>query len=77
MFPKIKIDPKIKILSIKLSNRKSVDSEIKGNVVFDFDEKGEITKIEIMNFSLEDFGKKAEIFETLPNLTLVRKKVRA
>ncbi len=27
--------------------------------------------------SLEDFGKKAEIFETLPNLTLVRKKVRA
>lgn len=57
MKPKIKYDKKSNILSIKLSNKKSVDSEIKDNIVIDYDEKGEIVNIEIMKISLGEFAK--------------------
>jgi uncharacterized protein YuzE len=56
MKPKIKYDPKSNILSIRLSKKKSVDSDIKGNIVIDYDEKGEIVNIEIMKINLEEFG---------------------
>jgi uncharacterized protein YuzE len=56
MKPKIKYDPKSNILSIRLSKKKSVDSEIKGNIVIDYDENGEIVNIEIMKINLEEFG---------------------
>lgn len=55
MKPKIKYDKKSNILSIKLSNKKSIDSEVRGNVVIDYDKKGEIVNIEIMKISLEEF----------------------
>jgi uncharacterized protein YuzE len=56
MKPKIKYDPKSNILSIRLSKKKSVDSDIKGNIVIDYDENGEIVNIEIMKINLEEFG---------------------
>jgi uncharacterized protein YuzE len=56
MKPKIKYDPKSNILSIRLSKKKSVDSDIKGNIVIDYDEKGEIVNIEIMKINLEEFS---------------------
>jgi uncharacterized protein YuzE len=56
MKPKIKYDPKSNILSIRLSKKKSVDSDIKGNIVIDYDEDGEIVNIEIMKINLEEFG---------------------
>lgn len=63
MKPKIKYDPKSNILSIRLSGKRSVDSEIKGNIVIDYDENGEIVNIEIMRVNLEEF---AEAKRTLP-----------
>jgi len=57
MRPKIKYDKNSNILSIRLSRKKSVDSEIKGNIVIDYDENGEIVNIEIMKISLEEFVK--------------------
>jgi len=57
MKPKIKYDKKSNILSITLSRKKSVDSEIKGNIVIDYDERGEIVNIEIMKINLEEFKK--------------------
>jgi uncharacterized protein YuzE len=56
MKPKIKYDPKSNILSIRLSKKKSFDSDIKGNIVIDYDENGEIVNIEIMKINLEEFG---------------------
>ena len=60
MRPKIKYDKKLNILSIRLSKKKSVDSEIKDNIIIDYDENGEIVNIEIMKISLGEFmrGKK-------------------
>jgi uncharacterized protein YuzE len=57
MKPKIKYDPKSNILSISLSKKRSVDSDVKGNIVIDYDENGEIVNIEIMKINLEEFGR--------------------
>lgn len=56
--PQIKYDPKVKILKIRLSRKKSVDSDIKDNIVVDYDKNGEICNIEIMKISLSEFMKK-------------------
>ena len=56
MKPKIKYDKNSNILLIRLSRKKSIDSEIKGNIVIDYDENGEIVNIEIMKINLEEFG---------------------
>ncbi|MDI6883087.1 MAG: DUF2283 domain-containing protein [Patescibacteria group bacterium] len=53
--PKIKFDKETKTFSIRFSRKKSVDSHIQDNVVIDFDEKGNVVNIEIMNFSLGEF----------------------
>jgi len=57
MKPQIKYDKSSNILSIKLSKKKSIDSEIKGNIVIDYDESGEIVNIEIMKINLNEFAK--------------------
>ncbi|MDI6591860.1 MAG: DUF2283 domain-containing protein [Patescibacteria group bacterium] len=57
MRPQIKYDKKLNILSIRLSRKRSVDSEIKDNVVIDYDENGEIVNIEIMKIRLGEFAK--------------------
>jgi uncharacterized protein YuzE len=55
MRPIIKYDREANILFIRFSKKKSVDSEVKGNVVIDYDENGEIVAIEIMKISLDEF----------------------
>lgn len=57
MRPQIKYDKKSNIFSIRISERKSVDSEVKDNIVIDYDENGEIVNIEIMKISLGEFAK--------------------
>ena len=57
MKPQIKYDSKVNILSIKFGNKKSVDSEIKGNVVIDYDQNGNIVNLEIMKINLSEFSK--------------------
>lgn len=53
MFPKIKYNPQNNILSLRFSKNKSVDSEIHGNVVMDFDKDGNTVNIDIMKFNIE------------------------
>jgi uncharacterized protein YuzE len=57
MKPQIKYDPKVNILSIRFSKKKSVDSDIKGNVVVDYDQNGDIVNLEIMKINLGEFLK--------------------
>ena len=44
-------------LSKRLSKKRSVDSDVKDNIVIDYDEKGEIVNIEIMKINLNEFAK--------------------
>jgi len=55
MKPKIKYDKKSNILSIRLSKRRNIDSDIRDNVVIDYDKNGEIVNIEIMGINLGEF----------------------
>ncbi len=55
--PKVKYDPKAKILSIHLSPIKSVDSDVRGNVVLDYDGKGDLVNVDIMKVSFSEFGR--------------------
>ena len=53
--PKIKIlyDKESKVLSVKMKKAKSVDSDIHGNVVVDYDKKGNAVRVNFYDF---DFG---------------------
>ncbi|MEK7672423.1 MAG: DUF2283 domain-containing protein [Patescibacteria group bacterium] len=55
---KISYDPEVQILSIRLLEKKSVDSDVKGNVVFDYDGKGNVVNIDVMNLDLESLTNK-------------------
>lgn len=53
----IKYDKEAKILSIRVSDKKSVDSDAKGNVVIDYDKNGNVVNIDVMKISLDEFSK--------------------
>lgn len=46
-----------KIISIRFSNNKSVDSDIRSNVVVDYDKNGKVVNIDIMHISIDEFSK--------------------
>lgn len=60
MAPKIKYNQDNEILSLRFSAKKSVDSDIQGNVVIDYDAKGEIVNIDIMKINLDNFVARKE-----------------
>lgn len=72
MGPQIKYDQKVNILKIRLSNKKSVDSDVKNNIVVDYDKNGEIVNIEIMNVNLNEFSKITPIRKLVPVRELTR-----
>ncbi|MDO8622558.1 MAG: DUF2283 domain-containing protein [bacterium] len=53
--PKISYDPQSRILSIKLSRAASVDSDVHGNVVVDYDAHRIPVRLDIMDCSLGEF----------------------
>ena len=61
--PKINYDQEAGILSIKVSNKKSVDSDAQKNIVMDYDKDGDITKIEIMSVDLNEFERENNYFK--------------
>ena len=63
--PKIQYDSEAKILSIRLSVGQSVDSEVKGNVVLDYDGKGNLVNVDIMKVSLSEFGRTPALRELI------------
>ena len=52
--PKIQYNPEVKILSIHLMDSASVDSDVKGNAVLDYDKNGNLVNIDVMEVNLED-----------------------
>ena len=62
---KIVYDSEAEIMSIRFKKDKSVDSDIKGNVVLDYNAKGELVNIDIMKFDMESLMQ-------LPNQSKVR-----
>lgn len=63
--PKIQYDKKSKIISIKISNKKSIDSDVHDNVVVDYDKDSNITNIDIMDINFNEFKSKKLYFEEI------------
>lgn len=63
------IRQKANILNIRFSKKKSVDSEIKDNVVIDYDENREIVNLEIMKVDLREFVRFAKTDQSILEFT--------
>jgi uncharacterized protein YuzE len=50
----VEYSPDVQILSIRLGKKKSVDSDIQGNVVLDYDKDGKLMNIDVMEVNVED-----------------------
>lgn len=59
--PTITYDAGSRILSIKLSKARSVDSDVRGNVVVDYDAHGTPVRLDIMDCSLDEFRHAAPV----------------
>ncbi len=59
--PKVSYDSDAKILSIRVSSKKSVDSDIHGNVVVDYGKDGQLVNVDIMDISLSEFKREPVI----------------
>lgn len=53
--PKISYDKESKVLSIMFRKSKSADSDIQGNIVIDYDKKGEVVRLNLYDFSFAGF----------------------
>ena len=69
---KINYNKTEKILSIRFSHTKSVDSDVRGNVVIDYDKNGKITNIDIMSINFDEF---AQIQSHFPSSRKIMEKV--
>jgi len=55
-------------MRIRFSNKKSVDSEVKDNVVIDYDQNRDIVNLEIMKINLAEFAGSKNSNESLLEL---------
>lgn len=67
MKPSISYDPEAEVLSIELSPEPSVDSDIQGNVVIDYGEKGNAIRVNIYQFNFDDFKKQEKDLKKFSN----------
>ncbi len=64
--PKISYDNEARIISIRTSPNKSVNSDIYGNVVVDYGKNGEIVNVDIMDVSLSEFKREPTLKKLVP-----------
>ena len=53
--PKISYDKESQVMSIELGRAKSVDSDISGNVVIDYDKNGKVARVNFYEFNFDNF----------------------
>ncbi len=59
--PKIHYDKESEVLSIEIKRAESVDSDIQGNAVIDYDRRGNIVRINLYQFNFDAFRKHRKI----------------
>ncbi len=75
--PKIAFDEETRIMSIRFSKKRSVDSDIQDNVVIDFDKDGNIVNLDILDIKLSDFKKIEPAYAAVKNQLALRRASRA
>ncbi len=64
----VSYDKESRIFSLAVEGATSVDSDIRGNAVIDYDENGEIARIDLHNFSFDEFKKSKKALEKIVRL---------
>ena len=54
-YPKIEYEKESKVLSMQFRKGKSVDSDMQGNLVIDYDTQGNVVRIEVYDFNFDSF----------------------
>ncbi len=60
---KISYDKSSKVLVLEMKKVKSVDSEVKDNIVIDYDKKGKVVRVNIYDFSFNNFRESSGEFQ--------------
>lgn len=60
---KISYDRGSKVLSVEVGRKKSVDSDVQGNVVMDYDKDGRIARINLYDFSFDSFRENRRVLK--------------
>jgi len=63
---KISYDKETEVFSVEMKKAKSVDSDILGNVVIDYDKKGKVVRVNFYNI---DFSSFKESLRVIKNFT--------
>lgn len=53
--PKISYDRESEVLSVEMHRGKSVDSDVRGNVIIDYDAKGNVVRVNFYKFNFDAF----------------------
>ena len=53
--PKISYDKESQVMSVELDKTKSIDSDIHGNVVIDYDKRGKAVRVNFYEFNFDAF----------------------
>lgn len=61
MMPFITYDQEVNILNIRLKKGKIADTDLQGNIIIDYDKKGNILNLEILDFNIEALAKSPSI----------------
>lgn len=62
---KISYDKASSVFSMDFGKSQSYDSDINGNVVIDYDKKGKIVRLNVYDFSFDDFRENRTVFKDL------------
>lgn len=60
---KISYDKESEVFSVEMKKAKSVDSDILGNVVIDYDKKGKVVRVNFYNFDFSAFKENLEVIK--------------
>lgn len=60
---KISYDKESEVFSVEMKKAKSIDSDILGNVVIDYDKKGKVVRVNFYNFDFSAFKKNLEVIK--------------
>ncbi len=69
--PRLSRDRASKILSLTLTKKKACESEMYRKILLEYDKEGEIVRISILPFSLEEFGKSQPMLQVRPSFGTV------
>lgn len=75
MKPTISYNKESKVLSIELKKAKSINSDLAGNVVIDYDKEGDAVRVNFYDFNFNDFRSGLKSFKDFTQTAKVLAKV--